>query len=516
MKTKQISIFVILLLVSSMLVFAADDIPGNIQYVLPTTQSSKMFLEPTNWFTNLFNSLFSIVLPKTTFTDSETVSFSQSETTWQVTCNSVKQISEVYQNAIKKDGMSVNVGSVSGTNKAFSITGGYMDLTAGTYGIIGWLYCADSYTTFAANNGCTATSTGICADYRTGTSQRISNTDSQSFTVVGSCVPQTEICNQKDDDCDGAVDELGVCTPACLPQYSQKCYANDVWFYDSCNVRTTLANDCSSSETCSNGACIAAVVPCTSFTYSAWSTCSSSGTQTRTILTSSPTSCTGGSPVLSQTCTAPTTTCTSFTYSSWSPATCPANSKQVRTIATSLPSGCTGGNALLEQSCTYVAPCASSWTCGPWSNCASGSQTRICQDANSCVTPNPANPETTSQSCSITCSPDWQCSDWSSCSFMGNKARTCTDANSCGTTDKPIESESCNYYSSTQTNTTQTPKNETTQQVTQTETPIQLIQNPPADDQDNTQIILFVIVLGIIGFMFIKRKKITIFHKRSK
>jgi hypothetical protein len=44
---------------------------------------------------------------------------------------------------------------------------------------------------------------------------------------------------------------------------------------------------------------------CTSFTYSAWSACSSSGTQTRTVTSSSPTGCVGGSPVLTQSCTPP-------------------------------------------------------------------------------------------------------------------------------------------------------------------------------------------------------------------
>lgn len=41
---------------------------------------------------------------------------------------------------------------------------------------------------------------------------------------------------------------------------------------------------------------------CTSFTYSSWSTCSA-GTQTRTVISSSPLGCSGGTPVLTQSCT---------------------------------------------------------------------------------------------------------------------------------------------------------------------------------------------------------------------
>ena len=42
---------------------------------------------------------------------------------------------------------------------------------------------------------------------------------------------------------------------------------------------------------------------CTSFTYSSWGSCQPSGTQTRTVNSSSPSGCTGGSPVTSQSCT---------------------------------------------------------------------------------------------------------------------------------------------------------------------------------------------------------------------
>ena len=42
---------------------------------------------------------------------------------------------------------------------------------------------------------------------------------------------------------------------------------------------------------------------CSSFAYGSWAACQSSGTQTRTVTSSSPLGCTGGSPVLSQSCT---------------------------------------------------------------------------------------------------------------------------------------------------------------------------------------------------------------------
>ena len=42
---------------------------------------------------------------------------------------------------------------------------------------------------------------------------------------------------------------------------------------------------------------------CTAFTYSSWGTCQPDGTQTRTVLTSSPSGCTGGSPITTQSCT---------------------------------------------------------------------------------------------------------------------------------------------------------------------------------------------------------------------
>ena len=49
-----------------------------------------------------------------------------------------------------------------------------------------------------------------------------------------------------------------------------------------------------------------------------------------------------------------TTACTSFTYSAWG--TCQSDSTQSRTVATSSPAGCTGGTPSLTQACVYVPP----------------------------------------------------------------------------------------------------------------------------------------------------------------
>ena len=87
--------------------------------------------------------------------------------------------------------------------------------------------------------------------------------------------------------------------------------------------------------------------PCTSFTYTPYSTCSA-GSQTRTILTSSPSGCTGGSPVLTQACYsgggggggAPSLIpCTLITYSPWT--LCTATSTiQSRTVLSKTPTNC--------------------------------------------------------------------------------------------------------------------------------------------------------------------------------
>jgi hypothetical protein len=117
---------------------------------------------------------------------------------------------------------------------------------------------------------------------------------------------------------------------------------------------------------------------CESFTYSDWGACQADGTQTRTALTSSPEGCTGGKPVLSQPCTyTPPATCTSFTYSDWG--ACQSDGTQTRTALTSSPEGCAGGSPLLSQACTYTPPAieCTSFTYSDWSACQpDGTQTR--------------------------------------------------------------------------------------------------------------------------------------------
>lgn len=83
--------------------------------------------------------------------------------------------------------------------------------------------------------------------------------------------------------------------------------------------------------------------PSCTYTYSAWSTCIG-GTQTRTIVSSTPAGCVG-TPILSQSCSSPACT---YTYSGWSAC---VNSVQTRTVVTALPTGCTG-TPVLSQSCT--------------------------------------------------------------------------------------------------------------------------------------------------------------------
>jgi cysteine-rich repeat protein len=75
-------------------------------------------------------------------------------------------------------------------------------------------------------------------------------------------------------------------------------------------------------------------VECTSFTYSNWSSCSSSGTQTRTVVTSTPSGCTGENPILIQNCSYTITT----TVVPSTPTTTPTIPVVPTTLITDIPS----------------------------------------------------------------------------------------------------------------------------------------------------------------------------------
>ena len=196
-------------------------------------------------------------------------------------------------------------------------------------------------------------------------------------------------------------------------------------------------------------------LPCTSWTYSDWSSCSSGGNQTRSINSSSPNSCTGGSPILNQSCTyvPPVPVCTSSDWSCSNWDTCSQNSNQSRSC--DKISNCQGGvsSPIISQSCTYVAPIPScvSFNYSKWSECSSdGKQTR------NITSKNPSNCEggelpKTSQSCAYippapACDADtWTCGEWNSCSLSGIQNRSCRKTFDCSSveTAPPSISEYC-------------------------------------------------------------------------
>lgn len=68
---------------------------------------------------------------------------------------------------------------------------------------------------------CSSGSFGSCIDQILPATEICSDTiDNDCDGIVNdgcpaACVPTTEVCNSRDDDCDGSVDELGVCGPTC-------------------------------------------------------------------------------------------------------------------------------------------------------------------------------------------------------------------------------------------------------------------------------------------------------------
>src|SRR3989338_1570659 len=290
---------------------------------------------------------------------------------------------------------------------------------------------------------------------------------------------------------------------------------------------------------------------CTSWVYSEWSSCSNSGQQTRSIISSSPSSCVGGSPVLMQSCTYVAPTCTSWTYSDWS--TCQSNDTKTRTIISSSPNGCSSGNPVLTQSCTYTPPTCTSWAFSSWGACADSQQTRtitssqptncvggnpvlhqgcdstpLCTENNwtSILTPTncPNNGQQTKKwstigqcqggishpaeeiiSCNYqtpTCT-SFVYSDWGVCSSSGVQSRTTLSTSPSGCTGgNPVLSQNCNYNSGeilnknsierTEDNSSANPKNQNSQTTKESETSLQVAEQRRSEVASAVQEILQV------------------------
>jgi len=198
----------------------------------------------------------------------------------------------------------------------------------------------------------------------------------------------------------------------------------------------TYANGvaCSSNSDCNSGYCVDGYC-CDSACSGACDACNLSGylgtcTDSNSLCsgTSSSCYCSSGSCV---SCS------TGYTCSSYS---CTATETG---SSSSSGSGGGGGGAASPE-----ASCEESWGCSDWTECSpSGTQTRICSDANACGTTE-SKPET-SRSCTYVapsaeeCTERWKCSDWGECSG-GTQTRVCVDLEGCGTYEsKPEESRPC-------------------------------------------------------------------------
>jgi parallel beta-helix repeat protein len=137
-----------------------------------------------------------------------------------------------------------------------------------------------------------------------------------------------------------------------------------------------LSQSCNSTPVCAENNWTATLTP---------TNCPSNGQQTKKWTKVG--ECQGGVSHISEenvSCDYQIPTCTNFTYSDWG--MCGSSGVQSRTTLSTSPSGCTGGSPILSRSCNYVAPCDSdTWSCGNWSDCsANGSQARVCTKTFNC------------------------------------------------------------------------------------------------------------------------------------
>jgi len=119
-------------------------------------------------------------------------------------------------------------------------------------------------------------------------------------------------------------------------------------------------------------------------------------------------------------------------------------------------------SSLFEQ----INTCIPNWQWTIWSQCINSSQSQSATDLNHCdinndfqlATRNCEMPQ--NQTNQTLCSSSWTCSSWTTCS-NNQQSRTCSDINNCGNqTNKPIESQSCSSSISTSHHHTSTSNSE--------------------------------------------------------
>jgi hypothetical protein len=125
-----------------------------------------------------------------------------------------------------------------------------------------------------------------------------------------------------------------------------------------------------------------------SYQYTDWSSCSSSGVQTRSVKAAFPSGCVGGEMETTQKCTysASSTTTNStntsglasatvptcrFSYTAWSP--CDSNGNQARNIISKSPTDCIGGDIVTQQKCDTASQISTAPVCtftySSWGEC---------------------------------------------------------------------------------------------------------------------------------------------------
>ena len=183
------------------------------------------------------------------------------------------------------------------------------------------------------------------------------------------------------------------------------------------------------------------------YTYNVWGACQSNNTQTRNVLTTSPSGCIG-TPLTSQACvyTPPTPTACTYTYNTSGP--CLSNNTQAITVATALPAGCTGTPAT-SQACVYTppTPTACTYTYNTSGPCLSNNTQAI-----TVATALPAGctgTPATSQACVYTPPTPTACTytynAWGACQSNSTQTRTVATSTPTGCTGTPLLSQACVY-----------------------------------------------------------------------